>query len=209
MDVAIIGAGNVGTALAGSLTGGGHSVAITATTREKAERVAQETGARAAGSNREAAEASEVVILAIPHDAVDAVIGELGAALDGKVIVDTTNRVDSNDPGSVLDGTSVAERIKARVPAAHVAKAFNTVLAVHMTDPKVNGEQVDAFVAGDDGARPKVVGLAESIGFRALDVGPLSVGRALEGMALINISLNMRNNWSWQTEWKLAGPTGG
>jgi predicted dinucleotide-binding enzyme len=50
--------------------------------------------------------------------------------------------------------------------------------------------------------------LAESIGFRALDVGPLSVARVLEGMALINISLNMRNGWSWQTEWKLAGPTG-
>jgi predicted dinucleotide-binding enzyme len=208
MDVAMIGAGNVGSALAGSLTGAGHSVAITATTREKAERVAQETGARAAGSNG-AAEASEVVILAIPQDAVDEVVGELGAALNGKVVVDTTNRVDPNNPGSVLDGSSVSERIKARVPGAHVAKAFNTNLASHMDDPTLDGERVDAFVAGDDEARPKVVELAESIGFRALDVGPLSVGRALEGMALINISLNMRNNWGWQTEWELAGPTGG
>jgi predicted dinucleotide-binding enzyme len=183
-------------------------VVITATTREKAERVAQETGARAGGSNREAAEASEVVILAVPADAIDEVVEEVEGALDGKVVVDPTNRVDPNDPGSVLDGTSVAERIKARVPGAHVAKAFNTILGAHMTDPTVDGEQVDAFVAGDDGARPKVIELAEAVGFRPLDVGPLPVARVLEGMALINISLNMLNGWSWQTEWKLIGPTG-
>jgi 8-hydroxy-5-deazaflavin:NADPH oxidoreductase len=208
MDVAMIGAGNVGGALAGSLSKAGHSVTITATTKEKAQGVAQETGARAAGSSREAVQAAEVVILAIPNDAVDSVVEELDGALDGKVVVDTSNRLDPNDPGSTLDGTSVAERIKARVPGAYVAKAFNTNFASHMADPTVDGEPVDALVAGDDQARPKVVELAESIGFRALDVGPLPVARALEGMAMINISLNMRNDWSWQTEWKLAGPTG-
>jgi 8-hydroxy-5-deazaflavin:NADPH oxidoreductase len=77
-----------------------------------------------------------------------------------------------------------------------------------MSDPTVDGVQVDAFVAGDDGARPKVIELAEAVGFRPLDVGPLPVARVLEGMALVNISLNMLNGWSWQTEWKLVGPTG-
>src|SRR5919106_222541 len=113
----MIGAGNVGSAVASSLSKAGHSVTITATTREKAERVAQETGARAAGSNREAVEAAEVVILAIPND--------------------------PGDPGSTLDGSSVAERIKERVPDAHVAKAFNTVFAAHMADPTLEGEPVD------------------------------------------------------------------
>jgi NADPH-dependent F420 reductase len=208
MDVAMIGAGNVESALASSLTKAGHSVTITATTREKAERVAQETGAKAGTSNREAAEAAEVVILAIPNDAVDGVVGDMSDALSGKVVMDTSNRFVPNDPGSALDGSSVAEQVKARVPGAHVAKAFNTNFSSHMADPSLDGEPVDALVAGDDQARPKVVELAESIGFRALDVGPLSVARALEGMALINISVNMRNGWSWQTEWKLAGPTG-
>jgi 8-hydroxy-5-deazaflavin:NADPH oxidoreductase len=136
------------------------------------------------------------------------VVGELEGSLDGKVVVDSTNRVDPNDPGSVLDGSSVAEQIKARVPGAFLAKAFNTTLAVHMEDPKVNGDQVDAFVAGDDEATSKVVELADSIGFRVFDVGPLAFARVLEGMAHVNISLNMQNGWSWQSEWKLAGPTG-
>jgi 8-hydroxy-5-deazaflavin:NADPH oxidoreductase len=88
MDIAMIGAGNVGSALGSSLAKAGHSVTIAATTKEKAERVAQETGARPGASNREAVEAAEVVILAIPNDAVDAVVGELDGALDGKVVVD-------------------------------------------------------------------------------------------------------------------------
>jgi 8-hydroxy-5-deazaflavin:NADPH oxidoreductase len=205
MNVAMIGAGNVGSALAASLTKAGHSVTITATTKEKAERVAGETGARASGSNREAAEAAEVVILAVPLGATDEVAGELREVLGGKVVVDTTNRVDPNEPGSVLDGSSVAERIKAQVPDAGVVKAFNTNFASHMADPTLDGEPVDAFVAGDDDARSTVVQLAESIGFQAFDAGPLPMARVLEGMAVLNITLNMRNGWSWQSEWKLAG----
>jgi hypothetical protein len=30
----------------------------------------------------------------------------------------------------------------------------------------------------------------------------------LEGMGLLNISLQIRNNWPWQAGWKLVGPTG-
>jgi len=146
------------------------------------------------------------VILAIPNDVVDAVIGELDGALDGKVVVDSTNRFDPQ--GSNLDGTSVTERVKERAPGVQVAKAFNTVLAVHMDDPRVDGEQVDLFVAGDEAARAAVRELGEAIGFRVFEVGELPLARALEAMAHVNIALNMQEGWSWQTEWKLAGPTG-
>ncbi|MDP3768139.1 MAG: haloalkane dehalogenase, partial [Dehalococcoidia bacterium] len=38
--------------------------------------------------------------------------------------------------------------------------------------------------------------------------GPLAMSRALEGIATLNISLNMTNEWPWQSGWKLLGPTG-
>jgi predicted dinucleotide-binding enzyme len=206
MNVAMIGAGNVGSALAGALTKARHTVTITATTAEKAKRVAGETGAQAESGNREAVQDADVVVVAVPNQAVDEVVREIGDALDGKVVVDTTNRFDPS--GSTLDGMSVTERIKEQAPGAGVAKAFNTVFAAHMDDPRVDGEQVDLLVAGDERARSAVRELGEDIGFRVIDAGDLVAARVLEGMAFLNISLNMQEGWAWSTEWKLVGPVG-
>jgi predicted dinucleotide-binding enzyme len=69
--------------------------------------------------------------------------------------------------------------------------------------------QLDGFVAGDDpGAKRQVLDLVQSLGFRPIDTGPLTMSRALEAMGMLNISLNMKNDWPWQTGWKLVGPTG-
>ena len=48
--------------------------------------------------------------------------------------------------------------------------------------------------------------LVRAIGFNPIDAGPLEVARALEALALLNIMLQLRNNGSWQTGWKLVGP---
>src|SRR5207237_4229645 len=73
---------------------------------------------------------------------------------------------------------------------------------------EVGGSRLDGFVAGDDeAAKQKALEFIESIGFRPLDAGPLAMARALEAMGLLNIVLQIRNNWPWQSGWKLAGPT--
>ena len=65
------------------------------------------------------------------------------------------------------------------------------------------------FVAGDDvDAKAAVLDLVRSIGFRPIDAGPLAMARALEAMAVLNMMLQIRNNWPWQAGWKLVGPTG-
>lgn len=207
MKVAIIGAGNVGKALAGSAVKAGHSVAITATSAHKAEEAAKATHARAARSNQEAVKDAELVILAVPADKVDEVVGALSSDLDGKVVIDVTNRVNPQDPGKVLDGTSTAERIQRRVPKAHVMKALNYAFSVRHANPSVDGTRLDGFVAGDDkAAKEKALAFVESIGFRPVDAGPLAMSRALEGMAMLIISLQIRNGWPWQNGWKLVGP---
>lgn len=209
VDVSIIGVGNVGGALAGSIARAGHQVTLTAQTMERAEEVAGRTGAKAVSSNVEAAAAGDIVILAVPTPALDEVLGELGDALDGKVVVDVTNRVDMEDPASTIDGTSNGERIQARLPGARVVKALNYAFATRQADPVVDGTPVDGFVAGDDEeARSKVLSLVESIGFRPIDAGSLAMGRALEAMASLIISLQVRHGWSWQNGWKLVGPLG-
>ncbi len=53
-----------------------------------------------------------------------------------------------------------------------------------------------------------VLDLVKGIGFNPIDAGPLAMARTLEAMAFLNISLQARNNWSWQAGWKLVGPEG-
>jgi 8-hydroxy-5-deazaflavin:NADPH oxidoreductase len=161
------------------------------------------------GSNREAVERAEAAILAVPTGAVDELLGEIGDALDGKIVIDVTNRMNPQDPPSTIDGTSNAERIRTAVPSARVVKAFNTAFAVRQADPVVEGTPIDGFVAGDDErAKREVMDLMEAIGFRPIDAGSLGMGRALEAMGTLIISLNMANKWSWQNGWKLVGPLG-
>lgn len=205
MRVGIIGAGNVGRALAKASVRAGHTVAISSSTPAEAKRVAIEVGAKAAISNRNAIADAEVVVLAVPFDAVNAIVYNLGSGLHGKVLVDVTNRFAPEH----LDGPSNAELIQKMDPNVKVIKAINTILAAHQSDPQIDGIQLDGFVAGDDPeAKRKGLEFVESLGFRPIDAGPLAMSRALEGMGVLNISLNMTNGWPWQTGWKLLGPTG-
>ena len=102
---------------------------------------------------------------------------------------------------------SAAEKIQTRLPKAHVVKAFNTAFASRQADPEVNGEPTDGFVAGDnEAAKSTVLGLVGDIGFRPVDAGPLSMAHSLEAMALLGISLQIRNGGSWQSGWRIVEP---
>lgn len=203
MDIAIIGAGNVGTALAGAFARAGHRVTISAAHPEHAAQVAESTGTASARTNQEAVAAGDVVILAVPGTAFDAIVGEVGDELTGKVVVDVSNRATPDPSGA---GTSAAEELQARIPDATVVKAFNTAFASRQADPNVAGVPVDGFVAGDDDAAKRtVLELVESIGFRPVDAGSLAVARTLEGMAWLNINRNMQGG-TWQDAWVILGP---
>jgi 8-hydroxy-5-deazaflavin:NADPH oxidoreductase len=203
--IGIIGAGNVGRALATAGVRAGHAITITSTTPEEAESVAAQVGVQVAHSNSDAVAAAEVVILAVPFDSVKTITAELGSALDGKILIDVTNRFAPEE----LNGPSNAELIRDMAPNAKVVKAFNTILAARQVDPVIDGIQLDGFVAGDDAAaKQRVLDLVGSMGFRPIDAGPLAMARALEGMATLNIALNMSHGWPWQSAWKLLGPTG-
>jgi predicted dinucleotide-binding enzyme len=208
MKIAIIGAGNVGRALATSATQASHAVTISDRDAQEARAAAQGAGARAAGSIAEALRDAEAVVLAVPYAAIEAILGEAGGALDGKILIDVTNRMNVDNPPAAIDGTSNAEQIQAMAPSTRVVKAFNTAFAARQADPLVDGMPADGYVAGDDaGAKAAVLELVRSIGFRSIDVGPLGMARVLEAMGLLNITLQIRNKWPWQAAWKLIGPT--
>jgi NADPH-dependent F420 reductase len=206
MDIAIIGAGNVGSALARAFVRSGHDVTITARNAERVSGVASATGARAVATNAEAARSADVIVLATPFTSAAEVAAQIRNVARGRVIVDTTNRMSFGPTGPDMDTTiSNAEELAALLPDSHVVKAFNTLFASNQADPILDDVQLDGFVAGDDAAsKARILSLVASIGLEPVDVGPLARARQLESLAFLNISLNATRNGAWRSGWKLV-----
>jgi NADPH-dependent F420 reductase len=207
MDIAIIGAGTVGTALATSFNRAGHNVTVASRDPKDAGTLAAATGSTAAASNAAAAATADVIVLAVPFSSIPEIAAEIATAVGGKPVVDATNRMSFGADGPEIDTTSSnAEELAALLPDASVIKAFNTVLASHQSEPTAEGVQLDGYVAGDDeSTKATVLQLVESMGLAPVDVGPLARARQLEGLAFLNITLNAANDGSWQSGWKLVG----
>lgn len=207
MNIAIIGAGNVGAGLATALVAAGHAVTVAARTPDSAATVAATTGSTHAVNAASAAAVADVVVLAVPFGAAEEVARVIRPVMNGKVLVDVTNPAKADWSGPLFDGaTSGAERLAEWLPEARVVKALNTVLAGNLTDPAAHGTPLDGYVAADDAdARAQVLDLVASIGLNPIDAGPLRAARQLEALAWLNISLNAANGWPWQSGWKLVG----
>jgi hypothetical protein len=183
----LIGTGNVGAALGERFAAVGHRVVYGSRTPAAAavQDLVRRTGQGAiAALPAEAAAMAEVVVLAVPWDAVGEVVRSLGD-LGGKIVVDPTN-----PRATAADGlrdyalpTSNAERIQGWAPDAKVVKAFNTLGSETMLDPASAGGPVTIPVIGDDrAAKAVVVELARAIGLEGIDVGPLRHARIVEGL---------------------------
>jgi 8-hydroxy-5-deazaflavin:NADPH oxidoreductase len=208
MRIAIIGAGNVGGGLAGAATTAGHDVVLSASGPASAQETAARTGATAVSSNAEAVNGADVVVFAVPGSTVASIAAELSEALAGKIVVDATNPVNDTYTDLTTSGVSSAELLQEQLPGVAVVKSLNTVFASRYANPTEGGQPLDALLASDDAdAKATVARLLDSLGFRPVDAGGLRMARALEEMAFLNISLNAGNGWSWQSAFRLVGPT--
>jgi len=189
MKVAIIGTGNMASGLAKVLSGVQHEVAIGSRDPGKAAALAEKIGRHVQGGGMAAAvKLADIVILAIPFACAADALQEVGD-LAGKVLVDISNPI-SPDFKSLIIGhtTSAAEEIQALAPKAKVVKAFNTIFAQLLPIEGRQGKSLQVFVAGDnDAAKAQVFSLAKSIGFDAVDAGPLSNSRFIEPIGEMNI----------------------
>ena len=180
MKIGIIGAGNIGSALATRFTQLGHEVSV-ANSRgpETLSQVEAETGATAATAS-EAAQGKDVVVVTIPEKNVPSLPEDLFDGVgDEVVVIDTGNYYPRQRDGRI-------EPIEAGMPESvwvsrqlgrSVVKAFNNIYAHHLRDrgqPAGSPDRIALPVAGDDPARKSVVmGLLDELGFDAVDAGTL------------------------------------
>jgi 8-hydroxy-5-deazaflavin:NADPH oxidoreductase len=190
MNITLLGAGNMGSALARQFTQAGHAVRIAATSLEKAQSVAAGIPGSTAVATAGSAADSDVVVVATPYEQAVAALREAGP-LDGKVVIDVTNPLTPDYMGLTIGhDTSASEEIAKAFPGVDVAKAFNTLFAQVVAEGPAfaDGQVARAFYAGDsERAKATAKSLIESTGFQPVDAGPLRNARYLEPLAGLNI----------------------
>ncbi len=191
MNIAIVGAGNIGSGLASVLAKTSHSITVVDSDNGVAAAAKlKDQGIEVnAGALKPSVAAADVVILSTPFAASKAIVAE--ANFSGKILIDVSNPITDDFSGLQVGFTSsAAEELAALAPAAKVVKAFNTVFAQHYASGlKLNGEALQTFVASDDDAAKAVVkDLAAEIGLEPKDAGPLSNARYLEPLGFLNIN---------------------
>ena len=205
------GSGQFGLGLAWRLALGGAEVVIGSRNEQRAEKAAARvrSGLDTAGTapdparpllvtgatNRAAAGAADVVFLSVPFAGQEALLDEIGSALDGKLVVCCGVLW---PPGSRPETSAAeeAERVLRRSGAGKVrmAAAFQTVAAgLLRLSPGAAGHEPapDVLVFADESAdREAAARMVELTGLRAVPVGPLRKSRAAEAALAMLLELN-------------------
>jgi predicted dinucleotide-binding enzyme len=107
-------------------------------------------------------------------------------------------RIHSPDLSGLVIGTnnSAGEEVARWVLGAKVVKAFNTIGAPNFGKPRFGSQNASIFICGDDALAKNAVGkLASELGFDVVDVGPLTVSRFLEPLAMLWIHLAFKQGF--------------
>ena len=188
MNIAIIGTGNVGGALASRFAQSGHQVILGVRDMDnfKGKRLLEKALISAA-SIEEAVAQCEVIVLATPAMHAINVTQMLGDTT-GKILIDTMNIVGGNGPTGYENTT---QAILENTASDDVVKCFNTTGFENMLNPDYETMNADMFVAGDSEKGKKVAtALARGIGFEEVwDMGGNDKFTLMERLAMVWINL--------------------
>lgn len=191
------GTGKLGAALAGRWAKAGHQLLIgsrnidsaAATARDLSKRFGMTLGA---GTNLDVATRAEIVVTAVPWSAQEACLGEIRAAVAGKILIDTTVPL---MPPKVMrvqlppEGSAALKAQALLGGEVRLVSAFHNVAAHKLAmDADV---ACDVLVFSDDKeARAIGVSLAKDAGLRGLHGGALANAAAAEALTSVLIFLN-------------------
>eukprot|EP00741_Cyanophora_paradoxa_P021780 tig00000241_g21023.t1 len=192
--VAILGTGRMGVALATRLHQAGYEVvfgsrsgrqqnlnftcsddAVLAKLNSAATRLPLEA----------AAQAGDVVLLAVPFAAMRETLARCGGALAGRVVVDCCNAAELHGRRRPPGAPSCAEQVAAMLPKdAYLAKAFNTLSAYEIEALETLGTQApEVAIAGDHGhAEQAVSEMAKAMGYSPVHFGSLRAAPRQEAL---------------------------
>ncbi len=202
-SIAVLGSGQVAQILSKGFQAHGYPIQMGNRTPSKLSALSAETGIPVSPM-AEAVAAAQIIVLAVKGTAAEAVVKNLGRALAGKVVIDTTNPIADIPP---TDGVlsyftnpdqSLMERLQALAPEAKFVKAFNSVGNGLMIDPALPGGKPTMFICGNDSeAKDLVVSILDSFGWESEDMGKAASARPIEALCQLWCARGfIQNQWA-------------
>jgi 8-hydroxy-5-deazaflavin:NADPH oxidoreductase len=187
MTTAVVGVGNIGSAVARHLVAGGESVVLTAKDESRAQALAEELGPLArAATVEDAISGADAVLLAVWLDSMRELIPANASLLAGKVVIDPSNPIGFDASGQMTrtlpDGESAGSVVAALLPAgAHYVKAFGTLGADSLAASAHRDPLAVLFYATDDDTAEKTAErLIRAAGFEPWKAGGVAAAGRIE-----------------------------
>jgi predicted dinucleotide-binding enzyme len=202
--VGVIGSGQVGETLANGFVKHGYEVMRGSREPSKLADWARGAGAKASAGNVEAtARFGDIVVLAVKGAAAEDAVALCGSALDGKVVIDTSNPIaDAAPTNGVIafftgPNDSILERLQKCAPKARFVKAFSSVGSALMVNPKLSATP-SMFICGNDAAaKAETRAILDKFGWETEDTGSAEAARAIEPLCMLwCIPGFLKNDWS-------------
>ena len=178
MPIGIIGSGHIGGTIGSLWVKAGHPVLFSSRHPDELKDLVAGLGPLArAGSVADAIKFGEVMFIAVPYAALPEIGRDYGAALNGKIMLDACNAVQSRD-GDIAqeaerDGVGVTSR--KYLPGTRLVRAFNTMsYTIFAREANRPEPRLAIPIAGDDPEAVKVAQvLVRDAGFDPVLVGKL------------------------------------
>lgn len=192
MNIAFIGIGNVGFAIADNLQKKGHRIIIgnNKVDSKSVKKAIEGNPAFVAKSVQMAVDEADIVFLATPFPAIASAVG--GIRFNGKPLVDCTNPVGPGVTHGLRSEQSGSEELQKHAPDAKVVKAFTIYGFENFANPsfpQFNVKPVMLIAGNDNIAKQKISVLIDEMGFFVKDTGPLSQSLHLEHMTLLWVKM--------------------
>jgi predicted dinucleotide-binding enzyme len=189
VNLGIIGAGSLGSALGERLAEAGHTIMFGGGV--SAHDAASRLSARV-GTNAEVVACSDVVVLAVPFAAINAALADAGQ-FAGRVLWSCVNALKPDYTGLAVGfDNSAAEEVARRAHGARVVAAVppfaNAIASGQLAYDRELTPSV--FICGDDAAaKETVASLVRNLGAHPVDAGPLERARLVEPAMMLAVSL--------------------
>lgn len=200
MSISILGSGNIGSTLGRKWAQAGHRITFAARNPDDPKYealLAGMPGQAAVAPLQNALDTAEVVLLAMPGTTVGDTLEGLGAALDGKIIVDATNKLGQDTMNSFAAIAAIA-------PSSSLFRAFNTLGWENFEQPTLNETQIDLFFCGDAGAAQEIVAnLISDVGLNPVYVGDRNQVAVVDNLTRLWFALAFEQGYGRRTALKL------